>query len=134
CPPLPPEEAAGLAAAFLLDTVSLLLRVHGASVTVAVAPPSGLDRVRRLLPAPLPGLTAQPRGDLGRRLEHLFAAAPPGRPIVAVGADTPDLPSARVAEAFDLLETENDIVIGPARDGGYYLIAARRPQPLLFRG
>ena len=53
-----------------------------------------------------------------------MAALPPG-PVVIVGADIPDLTAAHVAAAFRRLG-DHDWVIGPAEDGGYWLIGARR--------
>ena len=63
-------------------------------------------------------------GELGRRMGRVLAALPPG-PVVIVGADVPDLTAAHVAEAFRRLG-DHDWVIGPAEDGGYWLIGARR--------
>src|SRR5205085_373969 len=74
----------------------------------------------------------QSDGNLGQRLAAVFPRGGHQRPTVVLGADTPDLPVAYVRKAFDLLEAGNDTVIGPARDGGYYLIAARRLHPALF--
>ena len=42
------------------------------------------------------------------------------------------MPPAYVAQAFEVL-AENDVVLGPCRDGGYYLIGLTRPQPQLLR-
>ncbi len=63
-------------------------------------------------------------GDLGQRMGHALADLPPG-PVVIVGADIPDITAAHVAEAFRRLG-DHDWVIGPAEDGGYWLIGARR--------
>lgn len=65
--------------------------------------------------------------DLGERLfRGLEWAASGADCVAAVGSDQPDLATARVEAAFDLLLRANDVVLGPARDGGYYLIALRR--------
>jgi rSAM/selenodomain-associated transferase 1 len=77
----------------------------------------------------------QPEGDLGHRLKAAFARAfaqGPGA-VVAIGTDCPDLDAALLAEAFDRLE-HYPLVLGPARDGGYYLIGLVEPQPQLFEG
>ncbi len=68
----------------------------------------------------------QEGADLGTRLwAGLSGAASSGSLVAAVGSDTPDLLPARVDLAFDWLERNADVVLGPTRDGGYYLIALR---------
>jgi len=77
-------------------------------------------------------LVAQPRGGFGARLERaLVAGLTRGRRVVLVGADSPTLPPAIVRRAFARL-ARADVVLGPATDGGYYLIGARAalPEPL----
>lgn len=65
--------------------------------------------------------------DLGERLWHgLARVAQSARRVAAVGSDHPALSLERVREAFALLETGADVVLGPAIDGGYYLIALNR--------
>jgi rSAM/selenodomain-associated transferase 1 len=78
---------------------------------------------------------AQVDGDLGVRLAAAFASAFAGgaRRVVAVGSDCLDLTSELLGEAFDALG-HVDSVIGPALDGGYYLIGLRRPMPGMFAG
>jgi rSAM/selenodomain-associated transferase 1 len=66
----------------------------------------------------------QGRGDLGARMSRLLRTLPPG-PVVIVGSDIPDLGAAQVARAFGALG-RHDWVFGPAPDGGYWLIGARR--------
>lgn len=66
----------------------------------------------------------QGRGDLGARMGRLFQDLPPG-PVVIVGSDIPDLGPVHIARAFALLG-DHDWVFGPAVDGGYWLIGARR--------
>jgi glycosyltransferase A (GT-A) superfamily protein (DUF2064 family) len=53
--------------------------------------------------------------------------------VALVGTDVPALSRAEVEGAFERLERA-DVVMGPAHDGGYYLLALARPQPELFRG
>lgn len=65
--------------------------------------------------------------DLGERLYRGLEWAVSGTGCAAaVGSDHPDLDSKRVETAFDLLARGHEAVLGPARDGGYYLIALRR--------
>ena len=73
--------------------------------------------------------------DLGARLTAAFAQAfeHGAERVIAVGADCPDLDAAWLGTAAARLD-KADIVIGPARDGGYYLIGLRRPTPAVFEG
>jgi rSAM/selenodomain-associated transferase 1 len=79
-------------------------------------------------------VVAQIDGDLGARLTAAFAELlrSPGDRAVIVGSDSPDLPLAYLKRAFRSLK-HRDVVIGPAIDGGYYLIGLRAPAPALFR-
>lgn len=77
----------------------------------------------------------QGSGDLGRRMARVFRALPPG-PAVIVGTDIPDLAPRHIAEAFRALGA-HDTVLGPAQDGGYWLIGLKRTRPMpaaLFEG
>jgi len=71
-------------------------------------------------------------GDLGQRMlaafRHMLRGA---NAAVVIGTDCPDVSSGLLRTAFDAL-THHDLVLGPARDGGYYLIGLRRPAPDLF--
>ena len=67
-------------------------------------------------------------GDLGQRMFRLFDKLPPG-PVVIVGSDIPGITPARVFAAFRRLGAD-DWVFGPAEDGGYWLVGARR-RPVL---
>ena len=73
------------------------------------------------------GALPQGRGDLGTRMHRALAACPPG-PKLLVGADIPALSAFDIAEAFRLLG-DHDVVFGPAEDGGYWLVGARRRPP-----
>jgi len=75
--------------------------------------------------------------DLGARLHAALAdAGRSHRLVAAVGSDHPELAAWTVEEAFLRLEAGADGVLGPAADGGYYLVALRREalDPALFRG
>jgi hypothetical protein len=76
--------------------------------------------------ARLSGLRCIPqgRGDLGRRMMRALARA--RGPVVLVGADIPNLGPRQISAAFRAL-CAHDAVFGPARDGGYYLVGAKRP-------
>lgn len=121
--------AAGLGVATALRfaracTAALLRRVARDArwhTTLAVAPDGGCRS--RIWPRGL-ALKPQGGGDLGRRMQRLFEGAGPG-PVVIVGTDVPRVDRAHVEAAFRLLGS-NDAVLGPADDGGYWLIGLRR--------
>ncbi len=75
----------------------------------------------------------QGRGDLGRRMQRIFDRLPPG-PAIIVGCDIPNLHAHHVADAFRRLGSAG-FVFGPATDGGYWLVGAKRFRrtPGLFR-
>jgi rSAM/selenodomain-associated transferase 1 len=119
---LSPERAAELHAAFLDDLCERLAGRGGFALRLAWALEAGEEPP----PSPLPALR-QRGGDLGERLFAALSEAAAEHPLVgAVGSDHPELPLARVEEAFAALAAGAQVVLGPAADGGYYLIAVRR--------
>ncbi|MBU3741143.1 MAG: glycosyltransferase [Candidatus Kapabacteria bacterium] len=70
--------------------------------------------------------------DLGKRMLHAITHHAPARCVI-VGTDAPDVNADTVRAAFDALD-EHDVVLGPAYDGGYYLIGMRQPRAELFDG
>jgi rSAM/selenodomain-associated transferase 1 len=94
---------------------------------LAVTPDRWARQGRGLWRTPVRRL-AQGPGDLGARMGWVFERLPPG-PVVIVGSDVPGITPAAIARAFRRLGN-HDWVLGPARDGGYWLIGARR-RPVL---
>jgi rSAM/selenodomain-associated transferase 1 len=76
-------------------------------------------------------LVAQEGADLGSRMAHAIATHAQRGPVCIIGADSPSLPRAYLEEAFVRL-AQDELVLGPATDGGYWLVGARRPAPELF--
>ena len=73
-------------------------------------------------------LRAQGGGDLGERMRRPMRRPPlglPPGPVVVIGSDIPDIRRHHIAEAFRVLD-RHQFVFGPARDGGYWLVGARR--------
>jgi rSAM/selenodomain-associated transferase 1 len=87
--------------------------------TVAVSPDRPVDWIRGRATA-----TPQGAGDLGEKLVRVSRRYPIGQ-LVIIGSDTPTVTRADIATAFDALRS-HDAVLGPARDGGYWLIGLRR--------
>jgi hypothetical protein len=103
--------------------------------TVLAVSPDHAGLASRVWPADLARWPQGP-GDLGARMARAFRAMPPGR-VIIVGGDIPALDARHVAEGFRLLG-RHDAVLGPAPDGGYWMIGLRRGGPAapagLFRG
>jgi rSAM/selenodomain-associated transferase 1 len=78
-------------------------------------------------------LEAQGDGDLGKKLQRAFEKhfARGKNAVVIIGSDCPQIECADIAAGWQALE-KCDVVLGPARDGGYWLIGLRQPQPHLF--
>lgn len=72
--------------------------------------------------------------DLGQRMHLSFQEgfADGYRKVIIIGTDLYDLDQADLEEAFKYLDNA-DYVLGPARDGGYYLLGMKRPDELIFR-
>jgi len=120
------EQAAELHAAFLGDLAERL-----AESAFDLVPVWALADGEPLPPAPQGG-RRQAEGDLGARLRHSFAGcfsatpqADPAHFVVAIGSDLPQLAPQRLEEAFQSLAEGAEVVLGPAVDGGYYLIGLR---------
>lgn len=80
-------------------------------------------------------LVPQATGDLGERMRSFFQDAFAGgaRRVVLLGSDSPNVPLQYVRQALRRLKDE-DLVLGPTPDGGYYLIGARVAVPGIFDG
>lgn len=129
-PPLSPAEASALYTVALRETVTRL--GHG-----PVPPVLCCAGRRAWFARGFPGvpLLPQGRGDLGARLirttARLFAAG--GSPVGVIGSDSPDLPLALIEATFAAL-AEAEAAAVPCADGGFALLALRRPVPELFTG
>jgi rSAM/selenodomain-associated transferase 1 len=99
---------------------------------VHVAPADATSEMQRWL-GPRHTYHPQSRGDLGERLISAIAGAfeRGASAVIVVGGDCPDLDQTCLNEAASLLR-QVDVVLGPALDGGYYLIGLTRPTPQLF--
>jgi hypothetical protein len=131
-PPLSSLQACELYVAFLRDLFRRLSRLKGTRVTVFH---TGGDAgaIERLLPEHW-ALEPQVGGDLGERLAAAFdrLSADADRAVI-IGSDSPDLPVQYIRRAFQKLK-HKDTAVGPATDGGYYLLGLRGPEPALFEG
>jgi len=135
-PPLSSEGAAQLYHNFLIDILEEMGRVQGVRLALAFSPPEAQDFFQALAP---PGMDIFPQegSDLGERMAQACAWGFKAgySPVLLRGSDTPDLPATMVSEAREVLAAgHSQVVLGPATDGGYYLVGLTKPQPHLFQG
>lgn len=127
-----PERAASVQRLFV-ETLARRFGTVADQRQLVYSPADKRDEFRRAIGRQW-DLEEQAAGDLGKRLQRFFAAAlARAERVVLIGSDSPDLPVAFVDEAFAALAT-HDVVLGPAADGGYYLIGAARRVPPVFEG
>jgi len=136
-PPLSEADAAALGGCFIRDTAGNILAAAQAAPIegyVAYSPPGSEDVFAPLLPEGI-GLLAPRRIGLGHALfdaaEDLLAAGYGS--VCLVNADSPTLPTGALVAAARALAVPGDrLVLGPAEDGGYYLIGLKHPHRRLF--
>jgi uncharacterized protein len=136
-PPLNAEEAAILSACFLRDIAAnfrLAARTVPAEGYIAYSPPGSEAMFRDLVPAEIRLLPPRRIGlanSLRDAAEDLLAAGYGG--VCLVNADSPTLPTSILLRAVEALRAPGErVVLGPACDGGYYLIGLQQPHPRLF--
>ena len=144
-PPLRPDEAAALGASFLRDvTENVALAARDSAIYGYVAyAPSGSGRLfdgmlasrTRLVLADGAGISAPRVHGFGRCLLHaaeaLFARGHDA--VCLLNSDSPTLPTRLIARAASALTATDDrVVLGPADDGGYYIVGMKAPHVHLF--
>ena len=128
------RDGDGLRGALLRDTLASVSQLQ-VEKAVLFTPPERETEIRAL--TPFPALFVAQRGatlgdrmyrGIGDLLGLGFDA------VVMIGSDLPSLPSVHVTTALDILARRPDaLVLGPAEDGGYYLIGVTRSHPQLFQ-
>src|SRR5262249_2112034 len=126
-----PEWAAALSEAFLLDALDSFQGFPGRRVLV-YDPPEVAEYFQSVAAGRFDVLP-QAHGDLGQRLQACFESefALGSSAVIIVGTDSPTLPMSIVLQAAEYIENA-DVALGPAMDGGYYLIGCTRLLPALF--
>lgn len=125
--------AASVAEAFLRDMIERLSTIGGRRI-LAFAPVCAEPYFRDLVRDRF-ALVSQGDGDLGQRMAAFISARlrEGAEKVVLLGTDSPTVPLGFIEQAFQELE-QADVVLGPATDGGYYLIGCSRRLPPLFEG
>lgn len=127
CPPATPAQAARVAAAALLDTLDAAAPQH--TVVAITGDPGGAERAGELRAALAARRVVTQRGaGLAQRLVAAHAdAAAPGRAVLQVGMDSPQLDPELRLHADEALAGA-DVVLGPAADGGFWALGLHDPR------
>ncbi|MEO3769267.1 DUF2064 domain-containing protein [Micromonospora sp. B9E7] len=131
CPPANPTQAARIAAAALLDTLAAVRATPSTIPVLAYTGRFADAEYGAELTAALAGWHLLPqRGDtFAGRLANAHAdtaAAFPGRPVLQIGMDTPQIRPALLTTALERL-ADHEAVFGPALDGGWWALGLRDP-------
>lgn len=135
-PPFSFEDAAEMYGHILLDVLELVRGLDEVTPFVAYSPvdKETASYFRKLVPDF--GLIPQEGATLGERLDGVLSSClrEGYNQVAAMNSDSPTLPSAYLAEAFERLDKcETDVVLGPCEDGGYYLIGWKQQHARLVR-
>jgi rSAM/selenodomain-associated transferase 1 len=130
-PPLTAEEAANLNTCFLRDTARAIATTEGEGLSrgIAVYLPAGAEETyAEILPAEFELIPQRGEG-LGERMamafEDLFSLGFDS--VCLIGSDSPTLPQQVFSQAAQILaEPQDQVVLGPSEDGGYYLIGLKK--------
>jgi uncharacterized protein len=134
-PGLTAQDAAALSSALLLDQLNHVQELGMADFYLAYAPDSARLLMERLAPSGF-HLFAQQGADLGARMQSVFARlfAAGHKQIVLIGGDLAPVPRNFFEQAYDFLQARGQrVVLGPSRDGGYYLVGCNRLTPQMFQ-
>lgn len=128
------EESAGIYARFLYQSLFELVALERADIIIELSLASSADVPYFRFAFPEFQISSQSGGNLGQRFTKSFQKAfdQGATAVVVIGTDIPDLNRTILQSAFDAL-SENEVVIGPDLDGGYYLIGTRLRDATLFK-
>ena len=120
---MPDDKRLELYIRLLKNTVKKLGTITGVDTFIAFAP----DNANEYFSQFRVGLIPLHKGDLGRRMLDAFTVVFKSgyQKAALVGADIPDLSKSVILDAFEIL-SDTDLVYGPAKDGGYYLVGMRK--------
>lgn len=129
------ELAAQLYQEFIRQTFALARQCRAAAHFITFTPAEKERDFKMLFPGPWHWFPQENSPDLGIRLQHAIQhVQQQGHShVITIGTDSPSLPAEYLDQAADAL-LHHDLVLGPASDGGYYLIGLKSTPPELFTG
>jgi rSAM/selenodomain-associated transferase 1 len=132
-PSLPLQAVTNFYRCLLDDTLALAHSLVGVEIAI-MCPDSDVSELAEFAGSGV-SVVGQNGQGLAAGLTSVFAhfARHHARRIIAFNSDSPHLPGSVLEEAFETL-AEQDLVVGPTYDGGYYLVGAMASYPTLFSG
>ena len=129
------ELAAQLYQEFVLQTFQLALQSQAAARFVTFTPAEKERELKKLFPGSWQWFAQENSPNLGVRIHHAIQHVQQQgySPVITIGTDSPSLPTDYLNHAVAAL-LNHDLVLGPAMDGGYYLIGMKNAPPELFAG
>ena len=134
CPPLRPDQAAQLYEVLLWDTIEMAAGVPGIDLAIAITPPESSEYFKQIAP-PETILTPVACADIGECLAYVLGQLLEMgyERVMALNSDGPSLPPENIQTAIQSLD-QHDLVLGPAEDGGYYLVGLQQLNANIFMG
>ena len=133
-PALGKKGAARLHASLIEQTLSRVQSIGDVNITLLCTPSTEDALLQSCAERYGIALKVQSGHDLGSRMQHAFETTLHSAPwAIILGTDCPALETSDVQQAVDAMRNGVDAVIGPAFDGGYYLLGLRRTSTSLFR-
>ena len=129
------ELAAEVYRHFIAQTFASVESLKEATPFVAFTPEEKAAEFQRMFPGEQRWFAQINSPDFGVRLRHAMQTIfqQDYQRVITIGSDSPTLPPAYLKEAAEALTT-HDLVLGPAEDGGYYLIGLKSAPAALFEG
>ena len=127
------DAAADLYENLVHDCLEMCMSADLCPVEIWCSPSTGHDFFQHCRERYHTSLQQQGQGDIGQRMSHaIMSALHHAEHVVLIGADCPALNAEDLEMAFRVLQQGTDVVLGPAEDGGYYLIGMSSHHRCLF--
>ena len=134
CPPLGDRQCAELACLMLEQSVKTVTDYWPGNVILCVTPDASHEAFSDCEKRYQLAVTEQIQGDLGARMGHaLQQGLKASSAAVVMGCDVPYIDGEILRDTYHLLEN-GDNIVGPAEDGGFYLLGMHEFQDALFEG
>jgi rSAM/selenodomain-associated transferase 1 len=134
-PALTAQDAADISRFLLIDQLNQVQELDATDFYLFFTPNDTLSLLAELAP-PRFSLLPQQDGDLGARMAAIFTKLlqTGHKSIILIGGDLPPVPLGYFVEAYAFLESsQKRVVLGPSRDGGYYLVGCNQSTPQIFQ-